>query len=110
LLPSGEMARARLFCAAAAVFFSGALAVGCGSSPPVDQNLGTNLGADFRAPITDAGATGDTSVTPESGVGGAGSGGTGGGTAGAGAAGAGGAAGQTGSDAAAGSAGAAGAG
>jgi hypothetical protein len=100
------MARARLFCAAAAVFFSCALAVGCGSSPPVDQNLGTNLGADFRAPITDAGATGDTSVTPESGVGGSGSGGT----AGTGGAGAGGAAGQTGSDAAAGSAGAAGAG
>ncbi len=105
------MARARLFCAATAVFFSGALAVGCGSSPPVDQNLGTNLGADFRAPITDAGATGDSNVTPESGVGGAaGSGGTGGGTAGTGGAGAGGAAGQTGSDAAAGSAGAAGAG
>lgn len=29
-------------------------AVGCGSNPPRDQNYGTNLGADFRAPVVDA--------------------------------------------------------
>ena len=47
---------------------------GCGSSPPVDMYFGTNVGADFRAPVTDAG--GDTNVTPDAGAGG--SAGTGG--------------------------------
>jgi hypothetical protein len=54
----------------------GALGGACGSSPPRDQNFGTDLGADFRAPITDAGSVGDTNVTPEASVDGPGAGGT----------------------------------
>ena len=49
-------ARARLVCSAAAALLAGALGGGCGSSPPMDKNFGTDLGADFRAPITDAGS------------------------------------------------------
>jgi len=55
---------------------AGALVGGCGSSPPTDMNFGTNLGADFRAPIVDAGSDGATNVTPEASVDGAGTGGT----------------------------------
>ena len=75
----GEMsrlARARLVCSAAAALLAGALGAGCGSSSPVDKNFGTDLGADFRAPITDAGSDGDTNVTPEASVDGTGTGGT----------------------------------
>ena len=75
----GEMsrsARARLVCSAAAALLAGALGGGCGSSPPMDKNFGTDLGADFRAPITDAGSDGDTNVTPEASVDGTGTGGT----------------------------------
>jgi hypothetical protein len=79
--------------AAAFGLFGGA----CGSSPPMDQNLGTSLGADFVAPVTDAG--GDTSASA-GGAGGA-SAGAGGASAGAGggAAGTGGDAGGTGGNA-----------
>lgn len=89
---------------------TGALMAGCGSSPPVDMYFGTDVGADFRAPVTDAG--GDTNVTPGSGVDGGGQAGQGGsgGSGLSGAAGQGGSSGQTGADAAAGSNGAAGAG
>jgi hypothetical protein len=59
-----------------AALLAGALAGGCGSSPPTDLNFGTNLGADFRAPIVDASSDGATNVTPEASVGGAGTGGT----------------------------------
>ncbi len=97
-----RLVRARLVCSAAAALLAAALGGGCGSSPPVDKNFGTDVGADFRAPITDAGSVGDTNVTPEASVDGAGTGGT----AGTG----GGAAGQTGADGAAGNSGAAGAG
>jgi hypothetical protein len=83
------------------VLLGGALAGGCGSSPPTDRNFGTNLGADFRAPNIDA-SSGDTNVTPEAGGGGAGAAGT------SGAAGAGGAAGTTGAAGAGGGAGDAG--
>jgi len=48
---------------------------GCGSSPPVDMYFGTNVGADFQAPVTDASA-GDTNVTQ--GTGGTSGGGSGG--------------------------------
>ena len=75
------------------------LVSGCGSSPPTDQNFGTNLGADFRAPVTDA--SGDTNLTPDSGQGGP-AGTTGQGTGGATGQGTGGAAGQSAIDAAAG--------
>ncbi len=57
--------RTRLVCAAATALLAGALAGGCSNSPPVDMYFGTNVGADFRAPITDASA-GDTNVTPDS--------------------------------------------
>jgi len=57
----------------------------CGSTPPRDLNYGTDLGADFRPPVVDAGT--DTAVTAT------------GGTAATGAAGAGGAAGDTGGSA-----------
>ena len=73
----------------------------------MDKNFGTDLGADFRAPITDAGSVGDTNVTPEASVDGTGTGGTGG-TPGTG--GSTGAAGQAGAGGAAGNAAAAGAG
>ncbi len=42
----------------------------------MDKNFGTDLGADFRAPITDAGSDGDMNVTPEASVDGTGTGGT----------------------------------
>ena len=68
----------------------------------MDKNFGTDLGADFRAPITD-GSVADTNVTPEASVDGTGTGGaTSTGAAGSG--------GTTGTDGAAGNAGAAGAG
>jgi len=82
----------------------------------MDKNFGTDLGADFRAPITDAGSDGDMNVTPEASVDGAGSGGTtgtggaGGTTGTGGSAGSPGSAGTTGAGGAAGNAGAAGAG
>jgi hypothetical protein len=57
---------------------------GCGSSPPVDMYFGTDVGADFRAPVTD-GSAGDTNVTP--GTGGTAGGGAGGGAGQSGAAG-----------------------
>ena len=41
----------------------------------MDKNFGTDLGADFRAPISDAGSDGDMNVTPEASVDGAGTGG-----------------------------------
>src|SRR4051812_22402452 len=94
-------ARARLVCSAGAALLAGALGAGCGSSSPMDKNFGTDLGADFRAPITDAGSDGDTNVTPEASVDGTGAGGS---------TGSGGTGGTTGADAAAGNAGAAGAG
>ena len=74
----------------------------------MDKNFGTDLGADFRAPITDAGSDGDMNVTTEASVDGTGTGGTtgSGGTTGTGAAGSGG----TGAGGTAGNAGAAGAG
>ena len=75
----------------------------------MDKNFGTDLGADFRAPITDAGSDGDTNVTPEASVDGTGTDGT----TSAGAAGRGGNGGSgetTGAGGAAGNAGAAGAG
>jgi hypothetical protein len=97
-------ARARLICSAAAALLAGALGGACGSSPPTDKNFGTDLGADFRAPITDAGSVGDTNVTPEASVDGTGTGGTTGTGGGAGAAG------EPGAGGAAGNAGAAGAG
>jgi hypothetical protein len=84
-------ARDRRVGTAAAALLVGALA-GCGSSPPVDMYFGTDVGADFRAPVTDASTNGDTNVTP-------GTGGTAGGTGG-------GAAGQTGAAGAGGTAGA----
>ena len=68
MLPSGEMsplARARLVRSAAAALLVGALGGGCGSSPPTDKNFGTNLGADFRAPIIDAGSDGDMNLTAD---------------------------------------------
>ncbi len=71
MVPSGEMsrpARARLICSAAAALLAGALGGACGSSPPTDKNFGTDLGADFRAPIIDAGSDGDMNVTPEASV------------------------------------------
>jgi hypothetical protein len=104
---------------------AGALGGACGSSPPTDKNFGTNLGADFQAPIVDAASDGDTNVTPEASVGGTGTGGaagtggstdTGGATGTAGSTGTGGdagavgSAGTTGTGGAAGSAGTAGAG
>ena len=70
----------------------------------MDKNFGTDLGADFQAPITDAGSVGDTNVTPDGPVDASGTGGT------TGTGGAGGAAGQPGADGAAGNAGAGGAG
>ena len=87
--------RARLVCSAAVALLVAALGAGCGSSPPTDKNFGTDLGADFRAPITDAGSVGDTNVTPEASADGTGTAGTTGtgGTTSTGAAGSGGAAG-----------------
>jgi hypothetical protein len=102
-----KTAPSRLVCTMATALLTGALGAGCGSSPPVDMNFGTDVGADFRAPVTDAGS--DTNLTPESGVTGSGQGGSTG-QGGSGATGLGGSSGQTGSDAAAGSNGAAGAG
>jgi len=109
LLPSVAMsrsARARLVCSVAAALLAGALGGGCGSSPPTDKNFGTDLGADFRAPITDAGSVGDTNVTPDA----SGDAIATGGAAGSGGTTSSGAAGQTGADGAAGNTGAAGAG
>jgi hypothetical protein len=63
-------ARARLLRGAAAALFAGALGGACGNSAPKDKNFGTDVGADFRAPIVDAG--GDTNVTPASDATGAG--------------------------------------
>jgi hypothetical protein len=106
----GEMsrsARARLVCSAAVALLVAALGGGCGSSPPTDKNFGTDLGADFRAPITDAGSVGDTNVTPEASVDGNGGTAGAGGTTSTGAAGSGGTAGA---DAAGGNVGTAGAG
>jgi hypothetical protein len=37
--------------------FTACAAVGCGSTPPRDQNYGTDLGADFVAPVVDASGT-----------------------------------------------------
>jgi pilus assembly protein FimV len=116
LLPSVEMsrsARARLVCSAAVALLAGALGGGCGTSPPTDKNFGTDLGADFRAPITDAGSDGATNVTPEASVDGTSTGGTtasDGATGTGGGAGAAGSGGTTGAGGAAGNAGAAGAG
>ena len=73
----------------------------------MDKNFGTDLGADFRAPITDAGSDGDTNVTPEASVDGPG---TGGPTGTGGTTGTGGSTGTGGGGGAAGNAGAAGAG
>jgi hypothetical protein len=97
-------ARARLICSATAALLAGALGGACGSSPPTDKNFGTDLGADFRAPITDAGSVGDTNVTPDALVDGTG------GTAGTGGTGTAGATGTGGDTGAAGSTGTAGAG
>ena len=60
-----------------AALAAGLLGAGCGSSPPVDQNFGTNLGADFVAPIVDAstdgaGGTAGTGAAGATGTGGAG--------------------------------------
>jgi hypothetical protein len=100
-------ARAKLVYSAAAALLAGALAGGCGSSPPTDKNFGTDLGADFRAPITDAEASVDGTGTGTGGT--TASGGTTGtgGTTSTGAAGSGG---STGTGGAAGNAGTAGAG
>lgn len=38
--------------------FAACAVFGCGSTPPRDQNYGTNLGADFVAPVIDAGSDG----------------------------------------------------
>lgn len=76
----------------------------------MDKNFGTDLGADFRAPITDAGSDGDTNVTPEASVDGAGTGGTAGSAGTAGTGGSAVATGQAGAGGAGGNAGAAGAG
>ena len=107
-------ARARLVRSAAAALLLGALGGGCGNSPPTDKNFGTNLGADFRAPITDASSDGDMNVTPEASVGGAtgtgGTTGTGGATGTGGDAGTGGTTGTGGDTGVAGNGGAAGAG
>jgi hypothetical protein len=93
-----------------AALLAGALGGACGNSPPTDKNFGTNLGADFKAPIVDASSDGDTNVTPEASADGAGTGGTPstGGTTGTG--GGAGAAGQAGAGGAGGNAGAAGGG
>lgn len=76
--------RLLLSCARGALV-TGLLAAGCGSSPPVDQNFGTNLGADFVAPVTDAGSDGETGGTDGASTAGTGgtttTGGTGGTTA-----------------------------
>jgi hypothetical protein len=55
----------------------------CGSTPPRDQNYGSDLGADFHPPVVDAGS--DTSPTGTAGSGGAAgdTGGTAGDTGGA---------------------------
>jgi hypothetical protein len=94
-----ESARARRVGIPAAALLLGLLA-GCGGSPPVDMYFGTNVGADFRAPVTDASADGATNVTPDSGAAGAtgqgGGGATGQGGGGATGQGGGGAAGQDG--------------
>jgi hypothetical protein len=63
-------------------------AIGCGGSTARDQNYGTNLGADFVAPIVDAGqdgATAGAAGSSNSGTAGAagGTAGAAGGTAGA---------------------------
>jgi pilus assembly protein FimV len=102
-------ARTRLFGGAAVVLLAGALGGACGSSPPTDQNFGTNLGADFRAPHIDAGS-GDTNVTPEAGADDGGHAGAAGTSGAAGAGGAAGSAGAAGVGGAAGSSGAAGSG
>ncbi len=47
--------------AAAVAAIAGAAAFGCSSTPPRDINFGTDLGADFRAPVVDAGG-GDTAT------------------------------------------------
>jgi hypothetical protein len=103
----------------AAALVGGTLAGGCSSSSPVDQNLGTPLGADFVAPVTDAASdttadTDSTDVPISSGAAGTtGTAGTTGstGTAGtAGTAGTGGAAGQAGTAGSGGAGGAAGSG
>ena len=65
-----ESARARRVGIPATGLLLGLLA-GCGGSPPVDMYFGTNVGADFRAPVTDASADGATNVTPDSGAPGA---------------------------------------
>jgi hypothetical protein len=48
----------------------------CGSSPPLDQNYGTDLGADFHPPVVDAASdapgTGTAGAGGSSGVAGAG--------------------------------------
>jgi hypothetical protein len=68
------------------------LAGGCGGSSPMDQHYGTDLGADFRAPVIDAEADTTADAPDSSGAAGtSGSAGTGGA---AGSGGAGGAAGQ----------------
>jgi hypothetical protein len=91
----------------ASTFVAAAFAAGCGSSAPIDQNYGTNLGADFVAPVVDAG-----SEAGGGGTGGAsGSGGSGGGAdAAAGTGGTAGMAGTGGASGAGGTAGGAGAG
>ncbi|HXJ21678.1 MAG TPA: hypothetical protein VMT03_15750 [Polyangia bacterium] len=59
------------------------LAGACGSTPPRDVNYGTDLGADFRPPMSDAGS--DTAVTSTGGSAGtAGAGGAAGDTGGSG--------------------------
>jgi len=73
----------------------------CGSTPPRDQNYGTDLGADFHPPVVDAAA--DTAATGAGGAAGN-TGGTAGDTGGS-AGDAGGAAGDTGAGGAAGSSG-----
>jgi len=68
--------------------FTACAAVGCGSTPPRDQNYGTDLGADFHPPVVDAGSdaagAAGAAGAPDSGAGGAAgdTGGTGGDTGG----------------------------
>jgi hypothetical protein len=50
---------------------STALATGCDPTSYTDVNFGSSLGADFVAPVTDAGSPIDDAVAPTAGAGGA---------------------------------------
>lgn len=68
-------AKPGLIVAASLAGFLACAAAGCGSTPPRDQNFGTDLGADYRAPIVDAAsdaATGGAGGGAVGGQGGAG--------------------------------------